>query len=622
MSCAGRDDDEELGFLAATLSAIHVGVYVWQLDDPADPVDMRLVYANPASEVVTGLAVEAVLGKTMHAAFPNTPDGTVIAFAEVARGGAGRALADVVHGDLGVAKRTFSRDIFPLPGGRVGVAFTDISSERAAEARALNTLESMIDACYTLDRDWKFTFINARGEQFAQRRRDQLLGSSIWGTFPEAVHSPLYVELHRAEREGVAVEFEMYYPPFAKWFALKAHPTADGLAVYVQDITSRKELEERVLRSQKLEAVGELVRGVAHDFNNLLNVIDGYASLAQSELGPASSSIGAALEEIRKASAGAAALTTRMLAFSNPRTDGICLTDVNSVVLSAIERIKALVGARICVHRHLDPGTGSAVIDPASVEQAIIDLALNARDAMPGGGSMDIETRSVGAIEIDGPGPVPFVAITVRDHGRGMDGATLQRAFDPFFTTKPVGEGTGLGLSTAYSTVTHAGGRIDVASILGEGSAFTIYLPRAATSALVPKPAAPTGVHGRERILVVEDNDPLRALILRTLAQKGYDLAEAGSSADALALIADRRFDLLITDNVFPGGTGTELARHAVARYPGTPIIFMSGNPVPDHDLAIEGSTTAYFQKPFDLDDLVHHVREIIDVSGGSGSSG
>jgi signal transduction histidine kinase len=609
--------DGERQLFANVVSGFQTGIYVYELEDPEDPAGMRVVYANPAAQVAMGVSSDAVVGRTLREAFPSVvgTDRPAI-YAEVALGGAARSLDDFVYTDARIEETVFSVRVFPLPGRRVGLAFDDVTSARKADAQALETLESMSDAFYTLDHDWRFTYLNPQSEPILLRKREELLGRSVWDEFPEAVTASFYTEYHRAVRDHVAVEFEVDYPPLGGWFKVRAHPTSSGLSVYYQDVTSRRELESQLLQAQKLEAVGQLAGGVAHDFNNLLTVIDGYTALAQSKVeDPAF--VQKALGEIAGASVRAAALTTKLLAFSRKQMLKSTVADANEIVSSALDLVEPLIGEQIQVHRLLEPDAGNVLVDIGQLEQVIVNLAVNGRDSMRDGGNLYIATRCV---ELDASTELDegtYFCLTVRDDGCGMDAETQTKIFDPFFTTKPAGEGTGLGLSTAYGTITQSGGQLSVISAPGVGTTFTIYLPHSDSqvSSLPPTVTASQPLGGGERILVVEDEDMVRRLIVEILESFGYEVVQARNPQEALALCTSATFDLMVTDVVMPGGDGSSLARAAVTHQPNMRVLYTSGyTPQSIAHLDLEGSRTAFLPKPFSACELAQHVRGLLDL--------
>jgi two-component system cell cycle sensor histidine kinase/response regulator CckA len=610
--------DDERQLLADVVAAFQTALYVYELEDPVDPAGMRIVYANPATLAATGASPAAIVGLTLREAFPSVvaTDRPAI-YAAVALGGAARDLGDVVYTDERVEKAVFSIRVFPLPGRRVGLAFNDVTNERRADAQALETLESMSDAFYTLDHDWRFTYLNPQSEPILLRTREELLGKNVWEEFPDAVNAAFFTEYHRAVRDQVSVEFELGYPPLDGWFTVRAYPTSTGLSVYYQDVTARRELESQLLQAQKLEAVGQLAGGVAHDFNNLLTVIDGYTALAESKLDVDTPFVQKALGEIAAASMRAAALTTKLLAFSRKQMLQSTVADANDIVSSALDLVEPLIGEQIEVHRLLEPDAGNVLVDIGQLEQVIVNLAVNGRDSMRDGGNLYIATRCV---ELDASGELDagtYFCLTVRDDGCGMDADTQTKIFDPFFTTKPAGEGTGLGLSTAYGTITQSGGQLTVVSAPGEGTTFTIHLPhsKSQVSPLPPTltPSKPLGAG--ERILVVEDEGMVRRLVVEILESFGYEVVEARNPQEALVICAGASFDLMVTDVVMPGGDGSSLARAAVTRQPNMRVLYTSGyTPQSIAHLDLEGSLTAFLPKPFSASELAQHVRGLLDL--------
>jgi CheY-like chemotaxis protein len=324
-----------------------------------------------------------------------------------------------------------------------------------------------------------------------------------------------------------------------------------------------------------------------------------------------------ALGEIAGASLRAAALTTKLLAFSRKQMLQATVSDANEIVSSALDLVEPLIGEQIRVHRLLEPDAGNVLVDIGQLEQVIVNLAVNGRDSMRDGGNLYIATRCV---ELDASAELDagtYFCLTVRDDGCGMDADTQTKIFDPFFTTKPPGAGTGLGLSTAYGTITQSGGQLSVISAPGEGTTFTIYLPHSDSQVSpLPPPITASRPHGAgERILVVEDEDMVRRLVVEILESFGYELVQARNPQEALALCADATFDLMVTDVVMPGGDGSSLARAAVTRQPNMRVLYTSGyTPQSIAHLDLEGSQTAFLPKPFSASDLAQHVRALLDL--------
>src|SRR5581483_7414360 len=324
-----------------------------------------------------------------------------------------------------------------------------------------------------------------------------------------------------------------------------------------EDITSRKQLEEQLWRAQKMEAVGRLAGGVAHDFNNLLTVIRGYADILSNSLPKKDASLRASVDEILKASERAASLTRQLLAFSRQQVLAPKVLDLNHVVGGVEKMLRRLIGEDIELVTTLQPDLGPVRADPGQIEQVLVNLAVNSRDAMPQGGRLSIETRNV---DLDGRSPDPevvvkpgpYVEIRVQDTGCGMDEETQSRIFEPFFTTKEKGKGTGLGLATVYGIVKQSGGYIWVSSEPGHGTTFRIHLPRVNASVVQAEQSElETSVRrGTETILIVEDEDGVRALCREILLAQGYQVLEAGDGEAAFTVLRQHpgTIHLLLTD--------------------------------------------------------------------------
>jgi PAS domain S-box-containing protein len=389
------------------------------------------------------------------------------------------------------------------------------------------------------------------------------------------------------------------------------------------EITERKRLEEQLLQSQKMEAVGQLAGGVAHDFNNILTAIVGYTDLLAEELGPGNRHL-EDLEEIRKAARRAAALTRQLLAFSRKQVLEPRVIDLNAIVQNLDKMLRSLISENIELKTQLAGDIDAARADPNQIEQVIMNLAINARDAMPEGGSLTIETANVTldenyAAQHVSVVPGSYVMLAVTDTGCGMDEDTQARIFEPFFTTKPAGRGTGLGLSTVYGIVKQSGGNIWLYSEPGKGTTFKVYLPSVDESPQdADKPAAPTLRHGgRETVLLVEDDEQLRRLAHRALASQGYTVLEAdrGNTALDIARRHKGRIDLLLTDVVMPDINGTKLADMLRGARPELRVLFMSGYPdgaILHHGMLEHG--VSYIAKPFTTEAVTRKVREVLDT--------
>jgi len=441
------------------------------------------------------------------------------------------------------------------------------------------------------------------------------------------------------EKQGLAMGFE--YEAYRKdgrkiWLSLNARAVrdADGSLLYyegtVEDITERKRLADQLRLAQKMEAVGRLAGGVAHDFNNLLGVINGHTELLLGRLGEGSAHRWN-LDEIAKASRRAAALVRQLLAFSRRQVLQPTVLDLNSVLGDVESMLGRIIGENIVLATVFEKNLGAVKADQSQIEQVIINLAVNARDAMPKGGKLTIETRNVNPGDQELAGGTPgqdYVAIQVTDTGTGMDAATQTRMFEPFFTTKEQGKGTGLGLATVYGIVKQSGGFISVRSEIDQGSSFQIFLPRVkARATAVPKQTTAEieqSCSGTETILLVEDDVALRQLILSVLLRLGYKVLEAANGAQAVKIAkkVGGKIDLLLTDVVMPGISGTHLVDEILAIQPEMKVLFMSGYPEPAH---ADGETLEadkpLLRKPFQQPELAGMIREVLEQSQASGTA-
>ncbi len=401
-------------------------------------------------------------------------------------------------------------------------------------------------------------------------------------------------------------------------------PVVRGIVVSSRDVTAWEELQARLHQSQRIEAVGRLAGGVAHDFNNLLTVVRGNAQLLLASSAFTGEQL-VELEEISQAADRAAALTRQLLAFSRQQVLQPRVLDLNDVVRSMSSLLERLVGEAVALELRPGDALWAVTADPVQVEQVLLNLVVNARDAMPSGGRLVIGTTNVVADETfaRAHAPMPagqYVCLALRDNGTGMDPITLARVFEPFFTTKELGQGTGMGLSTVYGVVKQSGGFIWVESAVGVGTTFNIYLPRAAADARPATPRAGTEEvrRGSETILVVEDEQLVRALTRRTLERTGYRVYEAANGAEALQVVRELgdRLQLVITDIVMPVMGGRELAATLRRERPSLTILFMSGyTHERDAYLSAGGGMSHFLHKPFTIDELRGRVRLLLDLT-------
>jgi PAS domain S-box-containing protein len=428
---------------------------------------------------------------------------------------------------------------------------------------------------------------------------------------------------------GQSVEYRMRHKN-GNWLVLESMASTildeqgvvEKLVLVNRDITNRKQLEDQFRQVQKMEAVGRLSGGVAHDFNNMLGVIIGYGEIVQEGL-DGKDPLRSSVDEILKAGHRAASLTRQLLAFSRQQVLDPKVLDLNTVVKDMEKMLKRLIGEDVELRTDLGPALASVRADESQIEQVILNLAINARDAMPQGGKLALITAN---FHMDDnfvrryPFPVTvgdYILLKVSDTGSGMDARTKARVFEPFFTTKEKGKGTGLGLSMVYGIVKQSNGYIDVSSEVGAGTSFDIYLPKV-DQAVDPSTSTATNpsLRGSESILLVEDDPSLRVLAVHMLESCGYSVLEASSGAAALEISRQQKvhIHLLLTDVVMPGMSGRVLAEQIIARSPHLVVLYMSGytgQTVGAHGVLAEGSY--FLPKPFTREALARKVRDVLD---------
>jgi PAS domain S-box-containing protein len=501
-------------------------------------------------------------------------------------------------------------------------------SERLVRA----ILEAVSQAIIGIGRDGEIVLVNKRAQEMFGYGREELLGAGIEILLPEAsrrAHKqqrsayfdhphtrPMGIGMDLAGRRKNGSEF----PVEVSLSFVESPEGVFGIA-FVTDISPRKALEQQLIQSQKMEAVGRLAGGVAHDFNNMLTVISGYNRMLLDEL-PAGSELRGYLEETLKAADRAASITSQLLAFSRRQVMQPTVVDVNRVISQAERMLRHLIGEDIELELNLGDGLDPVRADPNYLEQAIVNLAVNARDAMPGGGRLRIHTSAVtldekftGSHSALRPGR--FLRIDVSDSGHGMDAATVAHIFEPFFTTKERGKGTGLGLATVYGMVQQSGGDVQVTSELGRGSTFHLYFPTVTESpgAAAELPAAAAGA-GSETVLVVEDEAAVREFTARVLGQLGYEVLTAPGGEQALQISDTHAGEIaaLVTDVIMPGMSGRQVADELKSRRSGIRVLFLSGyteDVIAEHGVLKPG--VDFLPKPFQVDDLARKLREILD---------
>ena len=515
--------------------------------------------------------------------------------------------------------------------GYVIMALEDISAFKAAEERLRRTVDqlqavvsSVPMALWALDRDGTVTFSEGRLLHRFGVQPGELVGRSQLAPFAA---TPEIVEVTRRALAGEQVHatvslcggiFETWYSPLVSDEGVFVGTI--GVAV---EITDRLKLEEQFRQAQKMEAIGRLAGGVAHDFNNLLTAIIGYGELALGEL-PPDSGVRADVEEICKAGHSAAALTRQLLAFSRRQVLQPQALFINDIVIRMRSLLGRVIGADIALTTDLD-AVRPVYADPSQIEQIVMNLAVNARDAMPHGGRLTIRTANV-QLHDDfvrhHPGATagPHVLLAVTDTGIGIAPEIRARLFEPFFTTKESGKGTGLGLPTVYGIVTQTGGALDVDSEPGRGTTFTIYLPVTGAGERDDQgdlDLPTTSLRGSETLLLVEDQDEVRAVARQTLERHGYRVLDADSPARALALSVEvPSIDLLLTDIVMPGMSGHALAAQLSGQRPSLRILYTSG--YADNSILQHGDPAnrpPFLQKPFTSAALLAKVREVLDAA-------
>ena len=402
-------------------------------------------------------------------------------------------------------------------------------------------------------------------------------------------------------------------------------PSVKGLLLICQDITEQKLLQEQLYQSQKMEAIGQLAGGVAHDFNNLLTVITGYSDLLLLQHNDPDDPQGQDIRQIIRATEKASSLTRQLLAFSRKQTLQPMKLDLNSVVVDMDQMLRRLIGEDIELITLLASKLAPVKADPGQLEQVIMNLVINARDAMPQGGTLTIETANVEMDESSARGrvnvrPGPYVRLALSDTGQGMTEAVQARIFEPFFTTKEQGRGTGLGLATVHGIVHQSGGHIWVYSEVGRGTTFKIYLPRLdeELASVGWDPVSDGSLIGSETILLVEDEVLVRKLAQRILGEAGYSVLTARQGTEAMQLCNQHTgpIDLLVTDVIMPGGmSGPGLGEQLGAQRSDMKVLYISG--YTDDAIGRHGELepgAAFLEKPFTSNDLKRKVREVLDT--------
>ncbi|HWY40611.1 MAG TPA: response regulator [Chthoniobacterales bacterium] len=422
-------------------------------------------------------------------------------------------------------------------------------------------LEKTSDGFFAVDRDWKFTFVNRQAERLLERRREDLIGKDVWIEFPQFKRDAFERNYRRAMSEQVAVEFEASDAKGQVWFELLAYPSGGGVSVFLRDVTDRKRVEEERITTSKLESLGTLAGGIAHDLNNILTVISGNIGLAQIEAPPNSTNLLSSVSKAARAAQHAAQLSNQLLTFSKGGAPLKRVVSIRDLLEQAAEF--SLHGSNLWADLDLGRNLWKAAVDPTQIEQVVNALIINAREAMPNGGTVRVSARNVDVDADAGIAVTPgrYIKVRISDDGSGIDARSIARIFDPYFTTKPTA--SGLGLSIGYSVIKKHGGILLLESTSTNGSTFSFYLPATDAELSIPEPTLANEIFkfNHQRILVMDDEAAIRDLTSELLSTLGYDVTAVPDGAEALrtyqqAMRRGESFDAVILDATIRGGMG------------------------------------------------------------------
>ncbi|MFO0649234.1 MAG: PAS domain S-box protein [Polyangiales bacterium] len=603
----------------------------------ADPKTRVLIQANERMSTILGYSVAELVGMPVRSlTHPDDQGLDERHFFRVAKGEIPEARFEkrYVRKDGGVVWGAVNVTSVPNPRG--GIAYLlatieDITAQKRTQAalsevneRYRGLVDNLEHVVFSTDLDGRMTFVNRAVERFGYKPED------VIGRPRDAFVHPDDVARLRAlyampERPHGMVEYRMLDAAGKVRIVRSAtRPlVVDGQVVgatgVLEDLTAQRETEEQLRVAQRMEAVGRLAGGVAHDFNNLLTVILSYTDFVMAELG--SDALRNDLAEVERAARRAEALTRQLLAFSRRQVLRPEAVSLAFLVDGVSKMLRRLIGEDIDLCVSTCDDLYDVLADRGQMEQVIVNLVINARDAMPDGGRVEVKTSNVdldcaraGALQIAAG---PYVELAITDTGHGMDAATRARVFEPFFSTKPVGKGTGLGLAMVYGLVRQSGGAVTVESEPGRGATFRVFLPRHEAAAVASgHPSAVPAQKGSETVLLVEDESALRSAARRMLSSAGYQVVTAADAAEALRVFEANasKIKLVITDVVMPGMNGKELASHIVARNPSTRVLFTSG--YTDETIAHHGVLGPNFlPKPYERNVLCSTVRRVLDAS-------
>jgi two-component system, cell cycle sensor histidine kinase and response regulator CckA len=635
------------------------GKIVATMADPLMVVDVegRIAIANPAAAEVLGISEEQLVGSRLDAlSVPGA--GYQVRLRDLCAGVEARDRETVLQHANGepIDVRISASPLYDSRGRLVGTVLIarDVRerqrTERAlreSEIRFRSLIENITDAIVVLDASGVVTFASASMERVTGYTPAERVGRSALELVYPVDRPEVVRRLAGMMREPAATavgEYRLRHRDGslrvieATASNLLADPAVEGVIVSYHDITERRAAEaaleesrSQLLQSQKMEAVGRLAGGIAHDFNNLLTVVQGQTRLLRDGL-LHDDEVPEALEQVLRAADRAATLTRQLLTFSRKQIRQPRVLELNRVVAEMEPMLRRLLGEDLDLLTELGPAVGSLCVDPGQLEQVLLNLAVNARDAMPEGGTLTIRTREERRTgtrsAVSEPVPAEFVVLEVADTGCGMEPELVTRIFEPFFTTKEVGKGTGLGLSTVYGIVEQSDGWLEVESAPGEGALFRIGFPRVDAPLDAPLQLAPAEElpEGRGTVLVAEDEDAVRLLVRHVLRRGGYHVLEAAGPNEALAHLESggRQIDLLLTDVIMPGANGRLLFERMRARVPDLRVLFMSG--YPEQVMGGEGILepgAPFLAKPFEPGELLRAVRtalqsELAELSHGA----
>jgi len=488
-------------------------------------------------------------------------------------------------------------------------------------------LEHSSDLIFTLDADWRIGFASPSLPRFLGWPMDQMVPRPLAEFLhPEDTEAVLaaFTAIAARPQPGEPIAFRLLHVD-GTWRSVEAIACpprnwsgSERLVVTARDIGARERLERELAQAQQMAVLGRFAGGVAHDFDNLLTAIQGYTSLMLRDLRPGDPQR-EGLEEVRQSSERAAALTRQILAFGRRHAAESGPVDLNRLIGNLARLLPPIIGDDLALVTVLAPSLAMVRAEPGHLEQVVMNLVVNARDAMPDGGRLTIATANEQITEFDSRAspelpPGHYVMLTVRDTGTGIDPATLPSIFEPFFTTKERGRGLGLGLATVYGIVKQCEGHIDVQSAPGRGTTVRVYLPMARAESGTGGPGVPSASRGSRIILLVEDEEPVRHFAKAALEEQGYRVLEAGHGWEALMRLSefDGAVNLVIADVMMPEMGGSELARRLAVERPGLPILFLSGYTDDEMTLRGLGPPSAFVQKPFTPDVLARRVRELL----------